>query len=114
MELIPIYDKVVISPIEVQEVTRGGIVLPDFVADRASDAVQRGIVVSVGDGRVLSDGSLLPSKIQPGDHVLFAKFGGTHLDLPNGEKVIVMNEHSVHCIIRGDPNEPLEITGGSE
>ncbi|MCS7051188.1 MAG: co-chaperone GroES, partial [Thermomicrobium sp.] len=66
----PLGDRVVVKPIQKEEVTKSGIVLPDT----AKEKPQRGQVVAVGPGRLTDDGKRLPMEVKVGDEVLFAKY----------------------------------------
>lgn len=73
MTLNPLDDRVVVEPVEAEETTAGGIVLPDT----AKEKPQRGKVVAVGPGRLLDSGERCPVSVGEGDEVLFGKYGGT-------------------------------------
>ena len=84
-KLIPLGDRVVISREEASETTAGGIVLPDS----AQDKPQRGVVISVGDGHVKSDGTKLPLTVKPGDNVLFQSYGPEEIKLGEEEYLLL-------------------------
>jgi len=86
MNIKPLGDRVVIRPLESQEVTKGGIVLPDT----AKEKPQEGEVIAVGPGRLLDNGSLAPMPVKAGDIVLFAKYAGTELKR-DGEDYMILN-----------------------
>ncbi len=90
----PVGDKLVIKPEETEDVTQGGIILPDAAKERT----QRGTVIAVGEGRVLSNGDLLPPRVEAGDYVLFAKYGGSEIKV-QGETMIVLAERDVHAVL---------------
>ena len=73
MKVVPLGDKVVVKRLEAEEVTAGGIVLPDS----AQEKPQQGRVLSVGDGRLLPDGSRIAHQVSEGDRVLFSSYSGT-------------------------------------
>ncbi len=77
MKLRPLDDRVVIEPLEAEEKTAGGIVLPDT----AKEKPQRGRVVSVGLGKLLDDGSRAAISVAKGDEVLFGKYSGSDVKL---------------------------------
>lgn len=81
MQLNPLDDRVVVQPLEAEEVTAGGIVLPDS----AKEKPQRGEVVAVGPGRLLDSGERCDVSVAVGDHVLFGKYGGTDIEVDGGE-----------------------------
>jgi len=89
MSLEPLGDRVIVSAIEIDQVTASGIVLPDT----AQEKPQRGKVVAVGPGRYV-DGTRQPLDVEVGDEVLYSKYGGTEL-VVDGEELLVLNEHDI-------------------
>jgi chaperonin GroES len=85
IKLQPLADRLVVKPIEKEEVTRGGIVLPDT----AKEKPQEGEVLAVGPGRLTDDGKRLAMDVSVGDVVLYAKYGGTELKIDDEELVIL-------------------------
>lgn len=81
----PLGDRVVIEPMKEEATTRGGIVLPDS----AQEKPQKGRVVAVGSGRVLENGQRVALEVKEGDVVLFAKYGGTEVEIGNQEYVVL-------------------------
>ncbi|GAA4859329.1 co-chaperone GroES [Luteimonas vadosa] len=73
MNLKPLYDRVVVKPIEADEVTAGGIVIPD----NAKEKPTKGEVVAVGEGKPLDNGSLRAPKIKVGDKVIYGQYSGS-------------------------------------
>ena len=90
MKLRPLDDRVVIEPLEAEEKTAGGIVLPDT----AKEKPQRGRVVSVGPGRVLDDGSRATISVAKGDEVLFGKYSGNEVKI-DGVEYKIMRENDI-------------------
>jgi len=87
----PLADRVVVRPIEKEEVTKGGIVLPDT----AKEKPQEGEVVAVGPGKMTEDGSKrIPLEVKVGDVVVYAKYGGTEIKL-NDEKLMILKESDI-------------------
>jgi chaperonin GroES len=84
-KLQPMGDRVIIKPMPKEEVTRGGIVLPDTVKEKPQD----GKIVAVGPGRVAEDGKRIAMEVKPGDIVLFAKYAGTEIKLDDDELIIL-------------------------
>jgi chaperonin GroES len=70
---VPLGERVIVKPIEQEQTTRGGIVLPDT----AKEKPQEGEVVAVGPGRVGDDGRRIPMELAQGDRVVYSKFAGT-------------------------------------
>ncbi len=85
IKLQPLADRVVVRPIEREEVTKGGIVLPDT----AKEKPQEGKVVAVGNGRLSEDGKRIPIDVKVGDIVIYAKYGGTEIKVEDEELVIL-------------------------
>ena len=85
LKLQPLGDRLVVKPIEREEVTRGGIVLPDT----AKEKPQEGEVMAVGPGRLSEDGKRIPMEVKVGDVVIYAKYGGMEYRLDNEELVIL-------------------------
>lgn len=90
IKLKPLDDRVVVQPIEAEETTAGGIVLPDT----AKEKPQRGRVVAVGPGRLLDSGDRCTVALSQGDEVLFGKYGGTEIEI-DGEEVKILRESDI-------------------
>ena len=81
MKLNPLDDRVVVEPLDAEETTAGGIVLPDA----AQEKPQRGKVIAVGPGRLLESGERCAVGVEVGDEVLFGKYGGTEIEVDGAE-----------------------------
>jgi chaperonin GroES len=90
LKLRPLDDRVVVEPLESEEKTAGGIVLPDT----AKEKPQRGTVVSVGPGRLLDSGQRGELSVQVGDEVIYGKYGGTDIKI-NGDEVKILRESDI-------------------
>ena len=90
----PVGDRVVVKPAAREEVTKGGIVIPDT----AKEKPQEGVVIAVGNGRLLDNGDRSPIDVHEGDRVLFAKYGGTEFKL-DSEDYLVLKENDILAII---------------
>ena len=90
----PLGSRLVIEPIEQEEITAGGIVLPET----AKEKPQKGTVIAVGPGDRDEDGKRIPMDVQVGDTVLFAKYAGTEIKY-NGKKLLIMRESDVLAIL---------------
>ena len=90
VNLQPLADRLVVKPIEREEVTKGGIVLPDTVKERP----QEGEVVAVGPGRMTDDGKRVEMDVKVGDIVMYAKYGGTEVKVDN-EDLIILRESDI-------------------
>ena len=91
--LQPLGDRIVVRPSPEEEVTRGGILLPDM----AKKKPQEGTVVAVGPGRVLDTGQRGPMEVGVGDVVIYAKYGGTEVTV-DGEDLVILEEGSVLAV----------------
>ena len=89
-KLQPLADRLVVKPIEREEVTKGGIVLPDTVREKP----QEGEVRFVGPGRLSEDGKRIPMDIKVGDRVIYAKYGGTDIKI-NDEELVILRESDI-------------------
>jgi len=94
MKLKPLGDKVVVEVIDEPQTTASGIVLPDSAKEKS----QRGKVVAVGSGKLLDDGTRVAVEVAVGDVVLFAKYGGTEIDL-DGKDLMILSERDIHAIV---------------
>ena len=95
MKIQPLGDRVVIQPLEAEEKSKGGIVLPDT----AKEKPQEGKIVAVGKGKVLENGSVQPLEIKVGDRVLYAKYSGTEINTKDGEELLIMREEDILAIV---------------
>ncbi|MDA7949858.1 MAG: co-chaperone GroES [Pirellulaceae bacterium] len=86
----PLDDRVVVEPATAEEITAGGIVLPDT----AKEKPQRGTVVAVGPGRLLDSGQRGALSVTVGDEVIYGKYGGTDIEV-NGQDVKVLRESDI-------------------
>jgi chaperonin GroES len=90
MKIRPLDDRIVVEPLEAEEKTAGGIVIPDS----AKEKPQRGKVIAVGEGRLLDDGTRAPVAVKKGDVVLYAKYGGTEIEV-EGKDLLILKESDV-------------------
>lgn len=89
----PLGERVLVLPIEQEETTAFGIVLPDT----AKEKPQEGKVIAVGSG-TLKDGVRVPLEVKEGDRVLFSKYAGTEVKY-EGKEYLIMKESDIHAII---------------
>ncbi|MCS7000392.1 MAG: co-chaperone GroES [Bacteroidota bacterium] len=94
MNLTPLYDRVIVRPSEPEEVTKGGIIIPDT----AKEKPMQGEVVAVGSGKMTEDGKVLPLSVKVGDKVLYGKYAGTEIKI-DGEDYLIMRESDIFAII---------------
>jgi chaperonin GroES len=90
MKMRPLHDRIVVKRIEDEAKTKGGIIIPDT----AKEKPQQGRVVAVGNGKLLEDGTIRPLDVHKGDKVLFAKYGGTEIQI-EGEEHLIIREDDV-------------------
>lgn len=90
----PLADRVVVKPLEVEEKTASGIVLPDT----AKEKPQQGEVVAVGPGRLLDNGQRAPMEVKVGDKVIFSKYAGTEVKI-EGQEYLILNERDILAIV---------------
>jgi len=89
-KLVPLADRIVITPLKQEEVTASGLVIPDT----AKEKPQQGEVVAVGPGRLDDNGNRIAIDLKEGDRILYAKYTGTEVKI-DGEDYIVLNEKDV-------------------
>jgi chaperonin GroES len=92
--LKPLGNRVVVEPVEQEEITAGGIVLPET----AKEKPQKGLVLSVGPGERDDDGDYIPMDVKQGDTVLFAKYAGTEIKI-DGKKLLILRESDLLAIV---------------
>ncbi len=95
MNVKPLGDRVLVHPIEEQEVKKGGIIIPDT----AKEKPQEGKVVALGTGKRDDDGKLVPFTVKVGDRVLISKYGGTEIKI-DGKDHLIMREEDILGIIK--------------
>ncbi len=94
LNLKPLADRVVVKPLEQEEVTPSGIVLPET----AKEKPQKGEILAAGPGARDEDGKRIPLDLKAGDKVLFAKYAGTEFKI-DGEKVLILRESDILAIL---------------
>jgi chaperonin GroES len=90
VKLDPLGDRVVVKPSTKEEVTKGGIVIPDT----AKEKPQEGEVMAVGPGKMTEDGKRIPLDVKVGDIVVYAKYGGTEIK-EGDEELIILRESDI-------------------
>ncbi|WP_105317788.1 co-chaperone GroES [Thermus tenuipuniceus] len=91
----PLGERVVVKRIEEEPKTKGGIVLPDT----AKEKPQKGKVIAVGSGRILDNGQKVPLEVKEGDIVVFAKYGGTEIEI-DGEEYVILSERDLLAVLQ--------------
>ena len=92
----PIGDKILVKRVEAEEMTKGGIVLPD----NAKEKPKEGRVIGVGEGRSTEEGKRVAFQVKEGDKVLFTSYAGTEIKI-GGEEYVIMSEDDVLAILEG-------------
>ena len=90
LKIRPLDDRVVVEPLEAEEKTAGGIVLPDT----AKQKPQRGTVVAVGPGKLLDNGERVALAVAVGDEVIYGKYSGTDIEV-DGKDVKILRESDI-------------------
>ena len=96
MKFRPLHDRVVLTRIDAEAKTKGGIIIPDT----AKEKPQEGEVVAVGPGARDEAGKLIPIDLKAGDRVLFGKWSGTEVKI-DGEELLIMKESDVMGVLQG-------------
>jgi len=94
MKIRPLADKVLVQRLEAETKTTGGIVLPDS----AKEKPQRGKIVSVGEGKMLDDGTVRKPQVKKGDMVLFTSYAGTEVKI-DAKEYLIMSESDIMAVI---------------
>ncbi len=94
MNLTPLHDRVIVKPSEPEEVTKGGIIIPDT----AKEKPQHGVIVAVGKGRITDEGKVLPLQVKKSDKVLYGKYSGTEINI-DGDEHLMMRESDIFAIV---------------
>jgi chaperonin GroES len=90
----PLGDRVIIKPLPQDDMTKGGIILPDT----AKEKPQQGEVIAVGKGRILDNGTKVDMEVKPGEKVLYGKYSGTEIKL-EGEEYLIVKESEILGIL---------------
>lgn len=93
VKLKPLDDRVVVQPTEAEEVTAGGIVLPDSAREKP----QRGTVVAIGPGKLLDSGKRGEMDVKGGDEVVYGKYSGTEVEV-SGETYVILRESDILAV----------------
>ncbi len=94
MKIRPLQDRILVKRLEEEERTKGGIIIPDTAKEKPSE----GLVISVGKGKVLENGTQLPLDVKKNDRILFGKYSGTDIKI-EGEEYLIMREDDVLGVI---------------
>ncbi len=94
MNIRPLRDRIIVSRLESEEKTQGGIIIPDT----AKEKPQQGKVIAVGQGRLKEDGTIIEQEIKAGDKVLFSRWSGTEVKV-DGKEWLIMKEDDILAIL---------------
>ena len=95
MQVLPLADRVVVKPLEEQDMKKGSIIIPDT----AKEKPMQGEIVEVGSGRVSDDGKKMPMEVKKGDRVLYGKYSGTEVTI-EGDEYLIMRESDIFAVIK--------------
>lgn len=94
MNIKPLADRVLVKPIEEQEVKKGGIIIPDTAKEKPME----GEIIEVGAGRYTDDGKMVDLEVKKGDRVLYGKYSGTEVSI-DGDEYLIMRESDIFAIV---------------
>jgi len=94
MKMRPLQDRVIIKRVKEEERTKGGLIIPDSAKEKPIE----GLVIAVGNGKVLEDGTVKKLDVKEGDRVLFGKYSGTEVKI-DGEEHLIMREDDILGVI---------------
>ena len=93
MAIKPLADRILVKPLAREEMTQGGIYLPDPVKDKP----QEGTVIAVGAGKRNDKGEIIPMEVEVGDVVIYSKYGGTEIK-EDGEEMMILRESDILAV----------------
>ena len=95
MKIRPLHDRVVVRRKEEEETSAGGIVLPGSAKEKPN----QGVVIAVGNGRVLDNGEVRPVDVKEGDIVVFGKYAGSDTIEVEGEELVILSESDIKAVV---------------
>ena len=95
MDLRPLHDRVIVERLDQETKTASGLIIPEAAAEKPD----QGIVLAVGNGKILEDGRVRPLDVKVGDRVLFGKYSGQVVKV-DGKELLVMREEDIMAIIQ--------------
>ncbi|MBK8216410.1 MAG: co-chaperone GroES [Myxococcales bacterium] len=93
MKVRPLLDRIVVKRTEEEQKTKGGIIIPDTAKEKPLE----GLVIAVGNGKVLNNGKLAALEVKAGDRILFGKYSGTEVKL-DGEEHVILREDDILAV----------------
>jgi chaperonin GroES len=94
INLKPLADRVIVKPMEAEEKSKGGIILPDTAKEKPIE----GTIVAIGPGKTSEEGKAVKPEVKVGDKVLYGKYSGTEVTI-DGEEYLIMRESDIFAII---------------
>ncbi len=94
LNINPLGDRIVVKPMEAEEKTKGGIILPDTVKEKPVE----GTIVAAGPGRKSDDGKIVEMEVKVGEKILYGKYSGTEVTI-DGEEYLIMRESDIFAIV---------------
>jgi len=94
VQIKPLEDRIVVRPLEAEQVTASGLVIPDTAKEKPQEAE----VIAVGPGRVDDKGNRIPVDVTVGDKVIFSKYGGTELKF-DGQEYLILSARDVLAVV---------------
>jgi len=94
MKLKPLGDRIVVKAAPHEEMTKGGLVLPETVKEKPVE----GVVVAVGEGKILENGTRQPMDVKVDDRVIYSKYSGTEVKI-DGEEFLILSERDVLAVV---------------
>jgi chaperonin GroES len=95
MTVRPLADRVLVRPLEQEEVKKGGIIIPDTAKEKPVE----GQIEETGEGRKTEEGKLIPMSVKKGDKILYGKYSGTEISL-DGEDFLIMRETDILAVVQ--------------
>ncbi|CAN5475914.1 co-chaperone GroES [soil metagenome] len=95
MNLTPLHDRVIVKAAKPEEVSKGGIIIPDT----AKEKPMQGEVIAVGTGKQSEEGKVTPMAVKVGDTVLYGKYAGTEVNV-DGEEFLIMRESDIFAVVK--------------
>ena len=96
MKIKPLADRIIVKVLDAEEMTKGGIVLPDTAKEKPQEAK----VVAIGKGKVLETGEIQIPEVKVNDRVLFGKYSGTEITTKEGEDLLILKEDDILAVVQ--------------
>lgn len=94
MKIRPLHDRVIVRRVKEEETTKGGIIIPESAKEKPLE----GMVIAIGNGKLLEDGKLRPLDVKVEDRILFSKYAGTEIKI-DGEEYLMLREDDILGVI---------------